>query len=135
MKKMVGRFGIVLVVAAMLVPFTSFAQSAQPIRVNIPFSFVVRDHLLRAGEYTLKLTSQGGKVWEIRGEGNALFVGASVGHDNGYTNSHRLRFECYTGECFLIEIHAFGDWAVPAGSRQRELAKNVRPDAREVVLR
>lgn len=135
MKNMVARFGIVLIVAAMLVPFTSFAQSAHPIGVNIPFDFFVRERVLPAGAYILKPAWQGSRFWEIRGDKGTAFFNASLALDNKDSYPPRLRFQCYVNECFLSEIHALGDWSVLQGRREVELTKNVRPNTREVAIR
>src|ERR1051326_115567 len=115
MKSMVCRLGIVLTVAAMLVPFTSFAQAVDPINVKIPFAFVVQGRTMNAGAYKLTPVSAAGTpFWELRSEKDAIVFGAQLPLDNRYSDPARLTFQCYDGKCFLSEIHAIGDWKLPA---------------------
>lgn len=134
MKSIVSRFGIVLVVATMLVPFAS-AQAPAPIHANVPFDFIVGEQVLPAGVYQLKPIAQGSRCWQIKGDKASAFVNAGSALDNTNSNPPRLTFHRYERLHFLREIHALGDWGLHATPREMEVAKSRQPETREVAAR
>lgn len=130
------RIAAVLIVAAMLIPFSVCAAQIQAtVKADIPFAFVVRDQTLPTGVYQLKPLSPVSPHWVLKGADASVVVGVRLPEDNKLSNPPRLVFDCLGGEYFLTEVHADGDWKVAPSRRQEELARKLARSTREVALR
>jgi hypothetical protein len=58
MKSVILKSFVVVMLAVSLVSLTAQAQSANQLKANIPFSFVIGNQTLPAGEYTVRYVNQ-----------------------------------------------------------------------------
>jgi hypothetical protein len=118
MKKITLRRFTVLSFLLMLTAVTVSAQSERIRVINIPFSFIVGQKTLPAGEYTLEPNRKDSdNVWLVQskeGHASALFTTNTLRASETQEES-RLIFHRYGGQYFLSQI-----WA-PGGNTGREL--------------
>ena len=98
----------------------AYAQSAQPIQAKVPFTFMVQNTALSAGNYQLTYSNTAHSLW-IRGldeNSQATFVTA-IPKDavTSSAGSGKLVFDCYDKNCYLAQV-----WqGTVGGSRGLEL--------------
>src|SRR5258708_18574909 len=118
MKKQTLRRFTVLSFLLMLTAVTVSAQSERIRVINIPFSFIVGQKTLPAGEYTLEPNRKDSdNVWLVQskeGHASALFTTNTVRASETQEES-RLIFHRYGGQYFLSQI------CTPVGTTGREL--------------
>ena len=118
MKKQTLRRFTVLSFLLMLTAVAVSAQSERIRVINIPFSFIVGQKTLPAGEYTLEPNRKDSdNVWLVQskeGHASALFTTNTVRASETQAEA-RLVFHRYGGQYFLSQI-----WT-PGGNTGREL--------------
>jgi hypothetical protein len=131
MKKQTLRRFTVLSFLLMITAVTVSAQSeSERVRVTMPFSFIVGQKTLPAGEYNLKPNKEGSDyVWLLQNrEGHATVLFATGPARAGETQEGaRLVFHKYGGQYFLSQIWTAGGNTgreLPMPRLERQLAKN-----------
>lgn len=137
MKKIQALSSLCILIAAAAVPLA--AQSIT-VTANIPFEFVVGDHTMPAGEYTVSNAVGTNALTIGARDGSALvFVGSALLRaDEGYPDTSELLFRRYGNQYYLSEVWSS---ATPIGREllksrtERELTKTsaVKPET-EIVL-
>jgi|SRR6266850_1172996 len=130
MKKQTLRRFTVLSFLLMLTAVTVSAQSERIRVLNIPFSFIVGQKTLPAGEYTVEPNrTDSDNVWLVQskeGHASALFTTNTV--RAGETQEEaKLVFHMYGGQYFLSQIWTAGDATgreLLTPRLERQLAKN-----------
>jgi hypothetical protein len=117
---------------SLLLALTAISVSAQSGRskINIPFSFIVDQKTLPAGEYTVERNRRDSdKVWLIQSsDGHAgVYVMTMFSHASKTQEKLRLVFHQYGAQYFLSQIWTPGgntghELSMPR--QERELAKN-----------
>jgi hypothetical protein len=82
-----------------------FAQSAQPLKADVPFAFTVQDTNLPAGHYQFTYSNTA-HVLSIRGldrNQGAGFVTAEPIRASNSSEQARLTFHCYDKTCYLAQ--------------------------------
>jgi hypothetical protein len=123
----------------MLTAVSVCAQSQRSKVTKIPFSFIVGQKILPAGEYTLELNRKDShNVWLIQhrdGRTSALFTTMLVRSSETQENA-KLIFHKYGAQYFLSQIWTPGSHSgreLPMPRFERELAKK-RIELRTIVL-
>ena len=129
MKKQTLRRFTVLSFLLMLTAVTVSAQSKR-IRVIMPFSFIVGQKTLPAGEYNLEPNREGSDyVWLLQnrdGHATVLFA-TDLTRTSEPQEETRLVFHKYGGQYFLSQIWTQGETAgreLPMPRLEHQLAKN-----------
>jgi hypothetical protein len=121
MKKHLLRISVFAVIAAA----AAHAQSFTPLHANVPFDFVVGDHTLHAGQYTVHQGKVGGVVViePVDRKGDAAAIGIPMQSASGPIDT-KLVFRCYGNACFLSEVWGIGDYGreLLKTDREREMA-------------
>ena len=128
--------GTIVITAALAMLATTVA-SAQSIKVKatVPFSFIVGQSTLPAGEYTLKAMSNG-QVLEMRNlDAKITRLVLSNSCESRPASKTKLVFHRYGDQYFLSQIWTEGidrGHEIPISQREKEIARN--SSAQEVVL-
>jgi hypothetical protein len=141
MKKQALKNFTMLSLLLMVTAVSVAAQSERSGVLNIPFSFIVGEKTLPAGEYTVEPNRRDyDKVWLVQsreGEASALFTTLPV-RANQTQEETKLVFHKYGDQYFLSQI-----WT-PGGNTgrellmprlERELAKNAKIERQTIVRR
>ena len=130
MKKQTLRKFTLLSFLLMLAAVTVSAQSERIRVINIPFSFIVGQKTLPAGEYTLEPNRKDSdNVWLVQskeGHASALFSTNTVRASETQEEA-RLVFHRYGGQYFLSQIWTQGETAgreLLIQRLERQLAKD-----------
>jgi hypothetical protein len=103
------------------------AQESGPIKVTVPFDFVVENNRLHAGEYTIQRAAHGAlRIQSNDGRTTATFL-ALPKQGKVTTKEAHFVFHHYGNEYFLQTIWTPGQevgWEVLQGKREMELARN-----------
>jgi hypothetical protein len=126
-------------VAALTLAAAGYAQSAQDLKVTVPFDFVAGSRALHAGQYTVSQPANSSAV-VIRSAGSAPGVVMITNRveSPGRQEIGKLVFHRYGDRYFLSEV-----WnpdlgsQLPASAQERKLAQNLReaPATRIVAAR
>jgi len=81
----------------------SASSSGDPIRVNVPFAFVVAGKVLPAGQYTVQETDSG--LILVRGEGTAAMTISLPGNLVKAGTMPALHFTANSGHEYLVEVN------------------------------
>jgi len=128
--------GTILITAALAMLATT-AASAQSIKVKatVPFSFIVGQFILPAGQYTLKATGNG-QVLEMRNlDAKITRLVLSNSCESRPASETKLVFHRYGDRYFLSQIWSEGNdrgHEIPISQREKEIARN--SSVQEVVL-
>ncbi|MBZ5548963.1 MAG: hypothetical protein LAO22_13580 [Acidobacteriia bacterium] len=81
------------------------AQSTEPLTFRTPFAFVVGDRLVPAGEYTVRVVAQPGKLSFRSADGNVnVFITSLPIQKPGAADKYKLVFHRYGGHYYVSEI-------------------------------
>ncbi|MGO8794513.1 MAG: hypothetical protein ACLQLC_06800 [Candidatus Sulfotelmatobacter sp.] len=129
MKKHLAGTAVAVIFAAITLASAtpSLAQESGPMKVKVPFSFMVENDRMPAGDYTiqrivnghLRLQSKDGRV-------SLTVIGLPAQGKSAPDKAHFI-FHCYAGNCFLANIWTPGldvGWQLLAGKYEQELARN-----------
>lgn len=130
MKKNLAGMVVLTILAAMVlvlgtaVPMS--AQSSGPMKVAVPFNFVVENDRLQAGEYVIERVANGRlRIHSKDGKTSASFIAIPSQGQTTADQAHFI-FHRYGGEYFLAKIWTPGQnvgWEVTQGKLEMELAK------------
>ena len=113
-----------IVVLALAVP--TFAQHSGPMKVTVPFNFVVENDRLQAGEYTIERIANGRlRIRNNDGSVSTVFL-ALPAQQTGTPEKAHFIFNHYGSEYFLAKIWTPGQetgWELLQGKLEMELAK------------
>ena len=139
MKKQALKTFTLLTALLTLTAVSVAAQSERSKITNIPFSFIVGEKTLPAGEYTVEPNRRDfDKVWLVQssdGRTSALFTTMPVRASETQEKT-RFVFHKYGDQYFLSQIWTPGDAAgreLPRLRPERELAKNA-VESQTIVL-
>ena len=113
-----------IVVLALAVP--TFAQHSGPMKVTVPFNFVVENDRLKAGEYTIERIATGRlQIRNNDGSVSTIFLAMPA---QGSVTPEKVHFifNHYGSEYFLAKIWTPGQetgWELLQGKLEMELAK------------
>jgi hypothetical protein len=106
----------------------AFGPGSVELRVNIPFNFMVGNHMLAAGAYRVSDPSQTLAFLQIRNQkahhGSAIVRTISMEASTGNTES-KLVFNRYGDHYFLSQVWTAGHtggYTIPKSSHEREVA-------------
>jgi len=122
-KNLAGAVVAMLLVLGAVVPV--MAQYSGPIKVTVPFNFVVENDRMPAGDYTIQRVATG----RLRIESNDRHTAASflaIPKQGKVTEKAHFIFHRYGGEYFLATIWTPGQevgWEVLQGKLETELAR------------
>lgn len=120
----VAVVGAMLALGAVL---PASAQESGPIKVTVPFDFVVENSRLPAGEYTIRQAAHGTlRIQSNDGRTMATFLALPTQGKVTMKETH-FAFHRYGREYFLETIWTPGQevgWEVLQGKREVELARN-----------
>ena len=120
-----------LLITAALALLGTMAASAQTVNVktSVPFSFIVNQATLPAGEYSVSSTDEQGKVIAIRNLNSKTtnLVLSNTCESGKSASKTRLIFHHYAGGYFLSQVWIEGDdrgREIPRGAREKEMARD-----------
>jgi hypothetical protein len=128
---------LALVGLGLLLATASASAQTMPVKVNIPFNFIVNKAALPAGEYTVQSLGLSNTAILLRSTDRQItrtFLSNTCSSSEASTTS-KLVFHRYGSEYFLAQIWRAGyeqGKALPKSSREAELAQ-VQP-VQDVVL-
>jgi hypothetical protein len=127
MQKAIALFGLCLLVTASSV----FGQSGPQTVVNIPFSFVVADKTLPAGEYVIRRNRRDSDttwVIEAKGKGDRIVLLTTANRSTDTRDKSAVVFNRYDDVYFLTAFWTAGNNTgreIPASSRERTMDKTL----------
>ena len=118
--------GMAAVVLAMALAVPMFAQQAGPMKVKVPFNFVVENERVPSGDYTIEKIANGRlRIYSSDGKFSASVVALPTQRNNELGQAHFI-FHQYGSEYFLARIWTPGQtagWEFLQGKLENELAK------------
>ncbi len=122
-KKLASMTGMI---AVMVLAIPTFAQHAGPMKVTVPFNFVVENDRLKAGDYTIERVANGRlRIHNDDGSVSTVFLAMPAQGRVTPEKAHFI-FHQYGGEYFLAKIWTPGQetgWELLKGKLEMELAK------------
>jgi hypothetical protein len=119
---MTKMFSTIILSALAMMP-SAFAQSSQPIQAKVPFAFSVHNTSLPAGSYQLTYSNTAHSLW-IRGldpNSKGVFVTAlPADASEASGTSGKLVFDCYGQSCSLAQVWRGGSASHGLNVRQSE---------------
>jgi len=125
-------------VAILALAPAGYAQSAQELKVTVPFDFVAGSRALAAGQYTISQAGNPSAV-VIRSAGSAtgvIMIANRVAFP-GRQEFGKLVFHRYGNHYFLSEVWGTDQdmgSQVPKAAQERELAKNSRNNEATILV-
>jgi hypothetical protein len=124
--------GIIGLSVALAVFMPVKAQSDQGVRVTVPFDFIVGDHRLPAGNYSLQphTMAQGVMMITNRDEKRSLMFSANFAWYHNPQGEPRLVFDRYEDQYFLRQVWTSGadSYDLPESRTERSLEKDLARD-------
>jgi hypothetical protein len=120
-----------LILSALAMMPSAFAQSSQPIQGKVPFAFSVQGQTMDAGEYRLTYSHTAGTL-HIRGldwNSESTFAVARPADASNGSATPKLVFDCYGKSCYLAKVwqgRAIGSLEVPEPEHGRKLSFSTR---------
>jgi hypothetical protein len=134
-KNLAGMAVMMMLVLGAVVP--AMAQYSGPMKVTVPFNFVVENDRMRAGDYTIQRTSNGRlRVQSNDGRAAAIFLAVPKQGNETAEKAHFI-FHRYGGEYFLATIWTPGQevgWEILQGKLETELAKKQTTPAETAMV-
>jgi len=122
-------------VLALAIP--TFAQHSGPMKVTVPFNFVVENDQLKAGDYTIERIANG-RLRISNNDGSVSTVFLAIPAQNKVTaEKAHFVFNHYGSDYFLAKIWTPGQeagWEVLQGKLEMELAKKSTPVETATVI-
>jgi hypothetical protein len=113
-----------IMVLAIAVPM--FAQRSGPVKVKIPFNFVVENDRLKAGDYTVEKIADGRlRIHNDDGSVSTIFMALPSQRETTPEQAHFI-FHRYGKDYFLANIWVPGQqrgWELLRGKYESEIAK------------
>jgi hypothetical protein len=118
-------------VAALTLAAAGYAQSAQELKVTVPFGFVAGSRTLPAGEYTVSQPANTSSVVIRSADGAGVSMITNQVESPGRRETAKLVFHRYGDHYFLAEVwdtdRSTGS-QLPKTPQERELAQHSRED-------
>jgi hypothetical protein len=115
--------GMILVLA-LAVP--TLAQHSGPMKVTVPFNFVIENDRLKAGDYTIERVANGRlRIRNHDGSASTIFLAIPAQGEVTPERAHFI-FHRYGGQYFLAKIWTPGQetgWELLKGKLEMELAR------------
>ena len=125
MKRNIAIGFVAVLVMALAVPM--FAQPASPMKVNVPFNFVVENDRFPARNYVIERIANGRlRIHTDDGRVSVSFLVLPKEGNTTHEQAHFI-FRRYGDQYFLSKIWAPGQnagWELLEGKAEQELAKN-----------
>ncbi|HEX8175407.1 MAG TPA: hypothetical protein VF543_09830 [Pyrinomonadaceae bacterium] len=128
MKSVILKSFVVVMLAVSLVSLTAQAQSANQLKASIPFSFIIGNQTLPAGEYTVKYVNQSsGKsalLFKSVDGRTSRIVNMNTAQANRAEMKASLVFNQYGESYFLSEVWTGSDQyglSLPKSSAERRM--------------
>jgi hypothetical protein len=134
MKKQIVKVSMVVAAIALGAAGAARADETVTAAVKVPFTFIVNDVRLPAGEYSVREVSAGGQVVEIvSADGRQVVFTTTIPSSEDQPTSPHLVFEKFGGAYFLSRI-APGDGndrdiVLTPALMEREIIRNGEPAA------
>jgi len=129
-------FSAVILSAVAMMP-SAFAQSSQPLQAKVPFAFSVQNTSLPAGNYQLTYNNTAHSLW-IRGldsNSKGAFVTAiPADASEASDTSGKLMFDCYGQSCSLAQVWRGGNASRGLKVRQSEQLRALSFSVRRVIV-
>jgi len=123
-KNLAGVAVMMLLVSGAVVPV--MAQYSGPMKVTVPFDFVVENARMHAGDYTIQRVANGGlRIQSNDGRTTATFIAITKQNKATSAQAHFI-FHRYGSEYFLATIWTPGldvGWELLQGKLEMELAR------------
>ncbi len=111
------------------------AQSSVMLKGKVPVNFMIGDHSLPAGQYTIKSFGQEVEGWyDQNGRGLFLVNTLPMGKEDT-AGTYKLVFRRYGETYFLTEVWSAGiSHQVNAGNRERRIAQSHKAETVAVLM-
>ena len=123
-KNLAGVVATMMLVLGSVLPL--WAQYSGPVKVTVPFNFVVENDRMHAGDYTIQRVANGKlRIQSLDGRTSASFLAIPKQGEVTPEKAHFI-FHRYGSEYFLATIWTPGQetgWEVLQGKLEMELAK------------
>lgn len=120
-----ASIAVMTLVLAMAV--SMFAQHSGPMKVTVPFNFVVENERIQAGDYTIERITIGRlRIHSSDGRVSTTFIAFPTQGKTTWEQAHFI-FHRYGSEYFLAKIWTPGQsvgWEALQGKLESELARN-----------
>jgi len=134
-KTVLGLFAVFLI--AMVAASVNAQSMIYPLKVNVPFDFIVGDAHLPQGQYTVSTLNTTYGAVELRGQEDSSIVLTSPTDKRVGGNGDQLVFHRVNGEYFLASIWTADNpegCAIAISRHERELiAQGARPESEVLV--
>jgi hypothetical protein len=135
-KNLAGVVVTMMLVLGAVLPV--WAQYSGPMKVTVPFNFVVENNRMQAGDYTIQRVANGRlRIQSNDGRTAATFLAVPKQGKVTQEKAHFI-FHCYGSDYFLETIWTPGQevgWDVLQGKLEMELArKATSPPQTEIVM-
>jgi hypothetical protein len=124
-----------MVVIGLAVPV--FAQHSGPVKVKVPFNFVIENERFKAGDYTIEKVANGRlRIQDASGNVSATVLAIPT-QGKATVEQGRLVFHRYGSEYFLAKIWTPGlevGWDLMQGKLETELARRKTPPVQVATL-
>jgi hypothetical protein len=143
MKREILKSLAVVMLAVSVMSLTARAQSSAELKANIPFSFVIGNQTLPAGEYTVRYVNQSsGKsalLFKSVGGGTSRIVNMNAAQASRAEMKASLVFNQYGDSYFLSEVWTGGDQyglSLPKSRAERQMKNGElsRVEAKRVTV-
>lgn len=129
----------ILAIAVMMMPFmaTAHAQDSQKIVAQVPFEFMVGNHLIPAGKCTVQTTERYGTVLLIQNQKVSLYSLISSSDTQENTGANALIFHKYGDRYFLVGMELSGShvmFTLPEAKAETELRAQNVTGTEEILL-
>lgn len=124
-KNLAGSVMVAMLALGAVLP--TWAQESGPIKVTVPFDFVVENNRLHAGEYTIQRTANGAlRIQDNVGRTTATVLALPTQGKVTMKETHFI-FHRYGNDYFLETIWTPGQnvgWQLLQGKHEMEVARN-----------
>lgn len=138
MKSIRTLIAVSLLFAATTATLYAQMENRTLMRVNIPFGFIVDDHVLPAGAYSIVAVTADNTIALVSADRkNSLTVRDMPNYAGAASPNSRLVFSRYGNEYFLAEVWTKGDIIARkpfVSDRQKQIAANGQRAESEVIL-
>lgn len=124
----------------MMIPAMASAQisGGQQITAQVPFTFVVADHVVPLGKCAIEPTDATGRVLVIRSPANIhLFATASVTENDKAAKAYTMVFHRYGNRYYLVGVKLENSrvtYSLKPSAFEKELLSQNVPAAEEILL-
>jgi hypothetical protein len=129
----------ILAIAVMMMPFiaTAHAQDSQKLVAQVPFEFMVGNHMVPAGKCTVRATERYGSTVLIQNQKTSLYSLATVSQDEKTAGANALIFHKFGDRYFLVGMELAGShvmFTLPEAKAEAELRAQNATGPEEILL-